>query len=64
MPRGGKLRIRRFKAKDEECDDEDTMDEEEEPVGKKKEYDPDGAIFGADGKTAKSMTEFLQQVPG
>jgi len=65
MPRGGKLRIRRFKApKDEECDDEDTMDEEEEPVGKKKEYDPDGTIFGADGKVAKSMTEFLQQVPG
>jgi hypothetical protein len=65
MPRGGKLRIRRFKApKDDEEDGEDDEDEGEEPVGKKKEYDPDGSIFGADGKVAKSMTEFLQQVPG
>ena len=64
MPRAGKLRIRRFKTKksDDEGDEEDSMDEEDddEPVGKKKEYDPNGAIFGADGKVAKTMTEFLQ----
>jgi hypothetical protein len=62
MPRNGKLRILRSKAKpkskpveDETTDEEDEEDGEEEMPFEKKQL----GIVGADGFTAKSMTEFI-----
>jgi hypothetical protein len=67
-PRAGKLRIRRYKKAsppgDEEDDDEDDdeMDDDEDVYDKKtghRQKESGLIIVGADGKTAKSMTEFV-----
>jgi len=65
MPRNGKLRVARFKAKkppmeDEEEDEEDEESEEEMPMAlRKKQHDAGMRIIGADGFSAASMTEFI-----
>jgi hypothetical protein len=59
--RGGKLRIIRSKGKkkggDEEEDEEEDEEDEEEFVEEKDVRE--GIIVGADGRMAKSMTEFI-----
>lgn len=63
-PRAGRLRIKRFKGgKNKDDDEEEEEDEEDEEsfmdkLNKKKE-DDNAVIKGADGREAKSMTEFV-----
>jgi hypothetical protein len=62
-PRGGKLRILRAKGgkkkkKVDEDEDEDEEEEEEEEFLEEKDI-REGVIVGADGRVAKSMTEFI-----